>query len=280
MQNLQQNRTPKVVYLGIPFDQNIHYQTVQSVYQYSVDPQRQAHGAVLDPVPCSVLPHAFNELWARCLNNEGAIPPGLHYSYFCMLHADVVPLTKHWLDVLIDELEESGGDIIHACVVLKSDAGTLSTSVGTLGDPWGLHRKATLSELRWMKEPTFDLEGLLSAWQEPDRGFDGRPKCLCPNTGCMVIKLGPWCGEFPGFQILSRVRVVDGKVRAEFVPEDWLLGHWAAEMGLRVLGTTKVKTSHVGLRPHVTGGADGSLACWGSESVDRAYFGVTESTMS
>ena len=258
---------PKVAYVGIPYTNHVEPATLRSVYETIVNPKRAERGAVLDGVSCSVLPHSFNVLWARCLNNEGSIPAGMTYSYFCLLHSDVVPQTPYWLDVLIDEMEANGGDVIHACVAIKSNEGWTSTALGETDDPWYRHRKITLTELRWLGEKTFDLADLMESLPDPRRGF--REPVLCPNTGLMVVKLGPWCRDFPGFEILSRVVERDGKMVAEFSPEDWNFGRWCAGQGLRVLGTTKVKTSHFGIRPHST------MAAWG-EATDRAFFDATE----
>ena len=259
-------------YVGIPFTRHIEVATMKSVYETAFirgDERR----LFLDPLSCSVLPQAFNFLWCRCINFEGA-PDGDGFRYFCMLHSDVVPLTPGWLGILIDELESTGADVMHAPVAIKDQRGATSTSIGQVDDDWDLHRKLTVQELHEMPE-TFGVEHVMSDWRAAEAGWMGKRICLCPNTGLLLAKVKEWCWEWPGFEFKSKIVDSDDKRvgphgkrlrQPNFVSEDWLFGHWCGRMGLRVMGTRKVKTTHVGSWPFTTDSP------WGEQAVDENYF--------
>lgn len=242
----------RYVHLGLPFTTIISVPTMTAARDSATDFRRTR--LVVDPLAFSVPCHGFNLLFSRFLNNEGPLPEKERYSHFCLLHADVVPLGPLWLDTLLDEMDECGADVIHAPVAIKDDRGATSTSVGPMGNEWGNHRKLTVKELQELPSP-FGLMDVLKLWENrgPAVGLHMfGPVCLCPNTGCLVAKLGDWCRDFPGFEIHTRMVQRNGKSVAEFAPEDWRFGHWAAQRGVKVMGSTKVRTSHLGGCPFTT----------------------------
>ncbi len=196
-------------------------------------------------MPGSALPWGFNKCWSEWVNDPKP------KDYFVMLHSDVYPTEGGWVDVLIDALEEAKVDIMHAVVAIKDERGLTSTALGDL-DPFNRVRRVTTTELS--KLPDLFLvdhvwKSLGGEWPDPFH--------LLPNTGCMAVKLGGWCWEFPGFHFLDRLIDHPDEVGkdlggrrprrlAQFSPEDWNFGRWLAENGLKVGGTRRLKVSHFG----------------------------------
>jgi hypothetical protein len=186
----------------------------------------------------SLLANCFNQLLAICLNAGG-------YDYWALLHGDMAP-ADGFLDTLVAELEMYRLDVIHAPCALKSEKGYTSTAMAYSDDPWQPVRRLTVRELKSLW-PTFTI-GILREQLDP------AARILLPNTGCMLIRIGDWLKKFPGFEIRDRMLHAPGAerlgVRYEFQPqcvsEDWNFGYWCAAHGVKVGGTTKVATRHVG----------------------------------
>lgn len=286
--------TPEtLIHLAIPYTHGICVGTMKASYAQPVNYDR-SRGVVVDTMSNTVAGHCFNELLVRCLSGQD-LPPGRQFDYWCMVHSDVEPFLccrncsgmgcdncngrggmPYWLDAMIDELEASKADVIHAVCCIKDDRGITSTGVGNLDDEWDATRKLTLEEVHRLPE-TFDLCDVLKLW-ETDEDIRGRPGWtfpskrvfLAPNTGCMLWKRGDWWDDFPGFEQRSKiVRWTDptGTVRrrASMSPEDWSLGRWCAQHDLRVVGTRKVSTAHFGNHPWST------AASWGKHKRDELY---------
>jgi hypothetical protein len=73
---------------------------------------------------------------------------------------------------------------------------------------------------------------------------------LLPNTGCILIKLGDWIDNFPGFEVRDRLATINGIRIAQTISEDWNFGYWAERNGLKVAGTRAVVTEHWGRAPY------------------------------
>ncbi len=144
--------------------------------------------------------------------------------YLLILHADVVPVTPGWLDIMVEEAEKFDADILSAVVAIKSNSKETSTAMET-GD---LHhpRRMSLGEVSRFP-PTFTHGDLLV------------------NNGCMLINLEkPWV-ETAQFNITVGI---DEKTRKPyFFSEDWLFSRVARQMGASVWATTLVETQHWGL---------------------------------
>lgn len=187
---------------------------------------------------CSLLNWNFNWLWARALN--GTVSE--KYTHFAMQHDDIIP-PEGWADVLIDELERTGADIISAVVPLKDTRGLTSTGVR---DPeTGNNRRLTMAELYQLPE-TFGLDDCLAT------GITAgpNPNLLIVNTGLWVCRFDrPWIqpGVFSGFQCADGIiRLGDGQCVAVCQPEDWVWSEWAHRTGLKVLATRRVPVAHLG----------------------------------
>jgi len=210
----------------------------------------------------SLLANCFNKLLVTCLEAGG-------FDYWFMVHADVGP-TPLAADIMIAELEAYHLDVIHAPCKLKDGSGRTSTAVAYSDDPWDFKRRLTVKELARLW-PTFTA-GTLA--EQLDPGI----KVLLPNTGCMLIKLGPWLDNFPGFEIRDRIdRVPVTRLGvtlsrdANTISEDWNFGYWCAANGVKVGGTFKVRTDHVGRAVYSTKRITGL-------PFDDSYFELTGKT--
>ena len=190
--------------------------------------------------PSSLLANNFNTLFATWEQNA-------HFERMVILHADLFPTKPAWLDVLMDEADEHNLDALHAVVALKDHHGRTSTAVAySETDRWRTKRRISTTELQALPE-TFTIETLRAQ-------YDSAARVLMPNTGCLLLRRGPWVRDFPGFTIDDRFSPPDrdGKRLPQVVPEDWNFGFWAHARGLRVGGTRKVQTRHIGDAPFTT----------------------------
>jgi hypothetical protein len=179
----------------------------------------------------SLLALMFNFLWCRALN---ARAEGI--THFAMHHADI-EAEPGWLDVLLDELERTGADVLSAVVPIKDNRGV--TSTGHADPATHRIRRLTMHEVQRLPE-TFGPGQLWMA---------GKPASdyLMVNTGLWVCNLTrPWAEEvcFTVQDAITR----DGRGRfwPRCVPEDWGFSFWLQQRGLRVLATRKVKVIHHG----------------------------------
>lgn len=195
----------------------------------------------------SLLALNFNTLWCEALNLHATT--GL--DYFAMQHSDVEP-QDGWLDVLAQELEDRGLDVLGVVVPIKDTRGVTSTALARDdGDPWRVHCRLTMSEIYRLPE-TFTSEDV-----------GGRPILL--NTGLWVCRFGDWCKQVR-FTINDRIVVgPDGRYHAQVEPEDWYFSRLLHELGLRVGCTRKVPVWH---RGHMT---FGNTKAWGENAFDREY---------
>lgn len=264
-------------HLAIPYTSGICVGTMDAANYKACDSNRERF-CVVDKLSNTIAGNCFNELLCRCLTNV-ELPEGESFTYWCLLHSDVVPLQQWWLDILIDELETHGATVIHSPCCIKDLRGITSTAVSDMNDEWGANRKLTLHELHSSPE-TFGLADVLKLWEAEEPGSvaafgTGTSVCLSPNTGCMVVKMGDWVRSFPGFEQRSRIvheKLEDGswKSHAEVAPEDWRFGRWCALNGLKVVGTRKVTTAHMGMVPW---GTDQS---WGQQKRDEIFINVVK----
>lgn len=172
----------------------------------------------------------FNTCLALCLQEGG-------FDYFALLHSDLAPVSG-WVDVMLGEMNRIGADVIHASAAIKNTVGRTSTAVAYSDDEWDPVRQITTTELQQLPM-TFDAETLREC-------YDPEILRLLPNTGCILMRVGDWLDEFPGFEVRDRLIWRDGKRMAATVPEDWNFGHWADRNGLKVAGTRAVATDHYG----------------------------------
>ncbi len=209
-----------------------------SLGAHQIDPDNNANGW-----------DDFNALWARALNRAalGEI------THFAMLHSDVSP-QPGWVDLLLDELEETKSDLISVACPLKDGRAVLSCGVGDLDNPWGAWRRLTVTESLSLP-PSFDLTTLRQ------RGFCGTPeqqatKYLLFNTGCWVCDLRSsvfHATDADGnllawFDFPTRVRKdkESGIYHNLRESEDWFFSRRLHMLGAKTLVTRKVRLGHEG----------------------------------
>jgi hypothetical protein len=164
------------------------------------------------------------------------------FDYFAMLHADVAA-EDGWLQTMIERMEAFGLDVIHAPCALKNEKGYTTTCVSYDDNPWHPNRRITTTELQQLPE-TFDIDTLKEC-------YDSDATRMVINTGCMVVKNGPWFEKFPAFTMWDHIVKHNGDWFACSVSEDYVFGHWLADNGIRT-GATKVATRHYGRGEYAT----------------------------
>jgi hypothetical protein len=182
----------------------------------------------------------MNILWLRALNDasRGKI------THFAMLHSDVVP-SIGWLDVLLNEQEDLGCDLLSVAIALKDERAIMSCGVGEFANPWQAFRRFTMHELLDMPE-TFSLA---------DTPHNDQDKYLLHNTGCWVADLrsrlwrktddqGYLKATF-SFPVAGRLKA-DGTFEHLRESEDWYFSRKIAELGANSYVTRKVEAWHIG----------------------------------
>lgn len=197
----------------------------------------------------SMLPRVFNMLWADALNARAdhAI------THAAMIHDDISP-EDGWLDILLDELERTGADMISAVVPIKNSRGLTSTAVDNLDDPWWV-RRLTMKEVFNLPE-TFEAKDV--PWNAA-----GAP--LLPNTGLWICKFDPSWVEKVCFKFINQIRKMpDGRFAGLDIPEDWDFGRQIHSFGCKVVCTRKVKLEHEQPQFH-------NRSAWGDWPTDMAW---------
>ena len=191
-------------------------------------------------MPClawsSLLPYTFNLLWTGCINTRKGVPVpqgdgtevNVPISYFAMIHDDVIP-QNGWLNVLIDELETNGADIVSAVIPIKDEKGLTSTAIDTTGDEWS-PRRLTMTEVCDLPMTFGEKEA-------------GGPLLL--NTGLWVCRFdAPWV-EKVGFRQQDQIFVQDnGEFAARTISEDWDFSRQVKAQGGKLMATRKVGLIH------------------------------------
>lgn len=211
----------KRVFLGVPHHGHIEPEAMEAALLFACDPMKME--MVFKHKCSSLLANCFNDLFCLCVNQW-------HCDYFCMLHADMGPHGE-WLTQMVDELETHGLDVLHSSVAIRDGRGITSTAVGT-SDPFGPVRKLTTFELHKLPN-VFVLDDVMDVMgrRNLSRRSQG-PWHFLPNTGCMLVRLGPWTSKFTGFTIKDRlVRMYENLVEER---ED---GFWIVDVnGEKVKG--------------------------------------------
>jgi hypothetical protein len=239
-----------VVALAMPFYGQVHAAAARAFWGC---PSLGRHKCLPGAKGSSLLARGFNIAWHTAMEMKRRDRPEI--THFAMLHADVVP-EPGWVDILVEELEKHGADVVSAVVPIKDSKGLTSTAVEFPPDPFEVERRLTMTEVMRLPE-TFGIE---------DVGYrDGR--ALLVNTGCFIADLSkPWCRDVC-FTIRDDVQyTADGTPNVRCVPEDWGFSKWLHDRGAKVLATRRVKVHH-------HGGNDGypNDSAWGEWSDDEAH---------
>ncbi len=227
------------------------------------------------PHATSSLPMTFDQAWCEALNNrqaeyneevdaevKAAAPPEFRrtmvrhrlgvvplagYTHFAMIHDDIVPLVKNWLDVLLTVMDEHDADVVSAVSPIKDDKGLTTTGYDTPGNPLGV-RRLTMREV-------FDL---------PETFTD---PYLVVNTGLFVVKLGAWCRETWFQQCHGVVEMASGQLSPTMISEDWDWSRMVRKAGRKMIATRRVPLYHEHRQYHTEGpwgvwGTDHEYAAW------------------
>jgi hypothetical protein len=204
------------VFLAVP-----HYSTVAAGTLESLIQASTKHRIHLQTAGGSLLAYVFNILWCNALNQKP------RPDYFAMHHSDI-QAQPGWLDILTDEMERVGADILSTVVPIKDNRGL--TSTGFRNSKTGHVTRFTMKEI--MEKPETFIIPLHT---------------LLVNTGLMLIDFRkPWVEDFH-FNIQDNIKKKpNGTFYPEVLPEDWNMSIWAAQHNVRVFATRKVRVLHHG----------------------------------
>lgn len=246
----------QLIYVCCPCYGNGNRASLRQFWSKSVDPKGKYTNlpSMFDDTGSSLLADSFNSHWKTALNLQ---LNGHDVTLFAMLHNDIVP-QDFWLDVLLDELDRTGADVVSAVVPIKDRRGLTSTALDDPYDPWSVYRRLTLKELENIP-PTFSATDCAHL-----SGRVHRP--LLINTGCWVCRFDrPWKYHVH-FEITNRmvfvrksgevipskryVRGDKGLFVSQVMSEDWNFSKQLSILGCDVRATRKVKLSHIGDAPY------------------------------
>jgi GT2 family glycosyltransferase len=226
------------VYIGIPtYDGRVHKNLTTALQKASANQYKK----ITSIITCSLLPRAFNLLYAHALNER---KNGV--THFCLLHDDIVP-EPLWLDKMMRIMGEVKADVLSAVVPIKDDTGLTSTALDVMvegGLPhWNLKR-LTLSEIYTQYPPTFTHDKLLL------------------NSGLMLVDLRkPWTDK-AWFAFEDQIIPDPGKpgeFMAVGISEDWFFSRRALELGAKLFATREVALIHTGSHDYSNTSAWGSV---------------------
>lgn len=214
----------------------------------------------------------FNLLLCDVLNLRKRFP----ITHFAMMHDDICPDDgeSRWLDILLDELEATGADMVSAVVPIKNAAGCTSTAVDMDGAPW-VTRRLTMTEIMGLP-PTFTIDDI--PWRLPESQ-------LLVNSGLWLCRVDSgWMEKaFPltnpsgapreaslAFRDYARiVQLPNGEYVAEDISEDWDWSRQLNAFGLKLAATRKVGLYHE--RPEFH-----NREAWGAWATDIGYLKCME----
>lgn len=246
---------PPTVYVALPRYGGIQYNTMTQLFVAGDKANYQLHSKGGSLLAC-----VFNMLVIEALNKAE------RHDWWMMVHSDLWPRLEDrlesWGDVLMDEAERVGADVIHAVSPIKTLQGYTSTAVGSWSDvppcaacghlardcEWRHRRRLCVRKELALLPPTFNIHDVLA---NLEGAFPERP-CLLPNTGCLLVKTSVLerFARAGGFAVCDRTVPPElnpkGDWGQECIPEDWNFGYWCARNGVPVYGTTAVQIEHVG----------------------------------
>jgi predicted O-methyltransferase YrrM len=235
-----------IVYVAMPHrDLSVHLGAAEALHFASINKYNRIH----DNYGTSLLPLCFNTLYCNALNARTADGA----THFAMLHNDVVPC-KGWLDILMEEMDAGGYDMVSAIVPLKNSKGLTSTGLGT-DSPWNV-RRLTMTEV-------FELPETFTADDVPYR-YGENPLVL--NTGCWLMKIDtPWADSlFFRQQDEIAWSMSDQKFAPQSIGEDWDFSRQLHSRGCRIAATRKVPLFHERDEFH-------NHSAWGEWTTDEAF---------
>ena len=188
----------------------------------------------------------FNALWARALNRfENG-----ECTHTAMVHSDIAA-PGGWIDVLKDELDEHGLDMISVGCSMKDNRALWNCGVGNLANRWAPWRRIAVKEALKLP-PTFGFDDLVKSGF---CGSDPSDKVFLHNTGCWIADLRKPIfrqtdanGDLVAwFDFPTRIRRDENGQWANLrESEDWFWSHKLHELGAKTKITRKIRIDHEG----------------------------------
>jgi len=192
--------------------------------------------------PSSLLAANVNAAWCQMLNLRGK----KDITHFLLLHADVdLQHEPQWINILLDEMQYVGADVLAAVIPLKDATGITSTAIE--GESLWAPRRFTLREIYSEKPAT---------WTEPG---------LLINTGCMLVDVrAPWVEDICFTIKDDIIRDARGRFQHVVEGEDWNFSRQCHEKSLRVFATRKIPIDHVDGHTRYS-----NTSAWGTWTTDE-----------
>ncbi len=225
---------PKI-FLAVPtYNDLIHWTTAAGV-AHAVE----RHEVLVAYTASSLLAYGFNRAWVDCHNrkNDQAI------THFGMLHADIGPIDRNWMGILLEEMQRREAKVICAVSPIKNASGDTSVGIDQSARGGRSAHRFSFDELVKMPE-TFTVE---------DVGREG--DILLLNTGMMLVDLrGDWCDPSECFFAITDqvLRRADGRYDCKVISEDWHFSRCCHRAGARTAVTKRVALNHYGTVPFST----------------------------
>jgi len=231
------------VFVGFPFYEQANPGAVTGATVLAS--KRPEYKIRYQPKKSSFLINGFNQLWGMALAQaaKGKI------THWAMLHSDIVP-ESYWIDVCMDELEQTGAAVMSVVSPIKDSRG--STSCGIDVDDTGYHvRRLSMHEIFGLPKTfcTADLDKC---------GIPTNGRGLLINTGCWIADLRhPYWQDIDEnrnykffFNVRARLfRNDNGEPQTEVESEDWMFSRLLHKYGVPYYATRKVKLMHFGEWP-------------------------------
>lgn len=213
-----------VVYFAVPA-----YGQLEPEVGFSFLRISQKANICFQPGKLSVLTRNFNSLWRDALNKRKE----LGITHFAMQHSDIWP-EPYWMDILLDEMDTHGADIMAAIPAIKTE--DQLTSTGWYNTTDQEVRRITLGELHAMPRETFN--------QETEGKVD---ELLVFNTGLWICDFTkPWVEQVHFKFRDDIVKQPDGTFLDVGLSEDWDFSLQAHKLGLKAFATWKIEIVHFG----------------------------------
>ena len=217
------NKPPVVLFFTSPAYE-VNVVNVTSVLYAHVNENRRI---IYSSESSSALTMNFNKLWCQALNER----KGMGVTHFLMLHADVRPLDRDWLDVMFEEMEKNDADVLSSIIPIKNNMGVTSTAL----DP---KIEGVWSGVRLTQKQVLD-PAMPDTWTADN---------LLVNTGLMLVDFRkPWVEKIC-FNVQNRIEKNEAGFYAPiFEPEDWNFSRQCHKLGVKLFVTRKVVVDHYGI---------------------------------
>jgi hypothetical protein len=252
----QQEKQGHRVFVAVPW-----YQTLpgECIYNHD-DPAAPPHYYHVYRRGEAYVDRNFSTCWAAALNSrhddfraeDGSRVPRGDWDVFSMVHVDVAPHLKHWLNQLLAEYDRSGADLLSVVLPIKTHHGMTSTC---LMDTQGRVRRVTMEEL-YELPPTFDSAVAGKLLGDPEAR-------LMVSTGMWVCRFDQAWVEELWFETKCRIiRDDGGTFVVRSFPEDWHFSLLMHALGLKVMATRVIGCEHMGIANYT------NARPWGTQKHD------------